>query len=182
MPCSGSGRPLSTLRRYSGMASTVSGVPWARSRTACLGILVLQPKLADHAHHGLHILYRRVWDDAVTKVEDVTRTPIGRAEDFLDSQFQHFKGREERDRIEIALHRMVVSLLAPADVERLTPVKADDISSRRRHLGKQTGSLDAEVNDRDTHGLHSLYKALRSFECVVTVVAEAERTDPAIKY
>src|SRR3954452_13104738 len=113
MTCSGSGRPLTTLRRYSGMSSTVSGVPCARRRTACLGILVLQSKLPNHTHHGLHILDRRIGDDPVAQIEDVPRPSSSSAQDLFDARLNHLDRCEERDGVEIALHCMSVTDFAP---------------------------------------------------------------------
>src|ERR1700731_1895137 len=119
------GRPLTTLRRYSGICSTVSGVPWARRRTACLGIRRLQAELANHFCDSLHVFNRRVGDDTVTKVEDVSGSAVGAAQDFLDAEFEEFNGSEECDGVEVALDGVSVAHGAPAFVEGLPPVEAD---------------------------------------------------------
>src|ERR1700691_1942056 len=97
MTACGIGRPLTTLRRDSGICSRVSGVPWASRRTACLAIRVLQPELAHHAHDGLHVFDRRGRDDAVAKIEDVAGTSVGGAKNLFHAQFQHFERRKKRD-------------------------------------------------------------------------------------
>ena len=117
---------------------------------------VLQAKLADHAHDGLHIFDRGGGNDAVAKVEDVAGTAIGGAENLFDAQLEDFRRREERDGVEVALHCVAVADSAPAFVERLTPVEADHVRAGRGHLGEQAGGFDAEIDDGHAHLLHGI--------------------------
>src|SRR5260370_12406994 len=125
MTVCGMGRPLTTLRRYSGSCSTVSGVPWARRRTACLVMDRPQLKLANHANYGLHVLNRGAGHDAMTEVEDVAGAAGGSAQDFFDSLLEDFHGSEKRDGVEVTLHRVGVSDRAPDFVDGLPPIEPD---------------------------------------------------------
>src|SRR6266568_7190792 len=127
MTCCGIGRPLTTLRRYSGICSIVSGVPCASSSTACLAISFLQPELAHHTHHGLHVLDRRFWNNAVAEIEDVAGASGCRAQNLLHAQLEHFRRSEQSDGVKIALHRVAVTHGAPALIEGLPPVESDHV-------------------------------------------------------
>src|ERR1035438_523567 len=178
----GSGRPLTTLRRYSGIWSAVSGVPCARRRTACLGTGSLrQFEVAHHTDHGLDVFYRRVGNNAVAEVEDVAWTAGGGVQDFVDALFQHFRRSEEGDGIEIALHRMAVPDGAPAFVEGLPPIEADDVGSGGSHGAEKSRCLDAEVDYRHAQFLHGADEAFGSLESIVAVVGGAERADPTVE-
>ena len=178
----GSGRPLTTLRRYSGIWSTVSGVPWARSRTACLGIrCFLEAEFADHADDGLHIFDRRAGNDAVAEVEDVAGPSTGGAQNLFDALLEKFDRGEERDGIEIALHCVTVADGAPAFVEGLPPVEADHVGAGRSHGFEQARGFNAEVDDGHAQSLHGADEALGRFEGIVAIVGETERADPAVE-
>ena len=96
----GMGRPLTTLRRYSGIWSTVSGVPWASRRTACLdmGCLLglLRAEFADHAHYGLDVFDGSAGDDAVAEIEDVAGTALGGAQNVADALLERISGGAKR--------------------------------------------------------------------------------------
>src|SRR5579862_2139670 len=142
------GRPLTTLRRYSGIWSAVSGVPWARRRTARSGMGRLRTEFADHAGNGLHVFDRGARHDAMPEIEDVPGATTRRAQNLFDSLVENFQRGEQRDGVEIALHGMSVAHSAPSFVERLTPVKADHIGAGRSHITQKSGGLDSEVDDR----------------------------------
>src|SRR5208282_4376419 len=164
MTACGTSRPLTTLRRYSGICSTVSGVPWASSRTACSGILRLQTELADHANDSLDVLDGRAGHDAVAEVEDVTGTAIGGAENLFNAKLEDFNGSKESDRVQVALHSVAVADGAPAFIKGLAPVEADDVGSGGSHLSEQAGGFNAKVDDRHTHLLDGTHEALGGVE------------------
>ena len=70
------GAAADDIPQISGICSTVSGVPCASSRTACLAICGLQAEVPHHLHDGLYILHRRAGNDSVAKIEDVPGTPV----------------------------------------------------------------------------------------------------------
>ena len=95
---------------------------------------------------------------------------------------ENFNRREERDRIEIALHCVAVMADgAPAFVERLPPVEADHVGASGSHRAEQPSGLDAEVDDRHAEVLHGADEAFRGYESVVVVVGQRERTNPAVE-
>src|SRR5208282_5310041 len=104
----GTGLPLTTLRRYSGIWSTLSGVPCASSNTACLAMslldtALLQAEAVHHLHHCLDVLHRRSRHDAMPQVEDVARPPASGAQYFVHTLLQNLKRRKQRDGIEVSL-------------------------------------------------------------------------------
>src|SRR5580692_4100544 len=138
MTCCGKGRPLTTLRRYSGIWSTVSGVPCARRRTAALAMSGLfETEFADHFNDGLDVFDRGVGHDAVAQIEDVARATGGGSQNRLDASFEDLEGCKECDGVKVALDGVAMAYRAPALVERLTPVEADDIGTGRSHGAEQ---------------------------------------------
>src|ERR1700675_4936043 len=181
MTVSGMGRPLTTLRRYSGICSTVSGVPWARRRIARLVMRNLQLELPNHAHYGLHVLNRSAGHDPMTKIEDVAGASGGGAQDFFHALLKDFHRSEKRDGVEVTLHRVGVSHGAPAFVEGLPPIETDDVCAGRGHFCEEAGGFHTKIDDRYTHGLHRANQALGGFEGIVAIVGQAERTNPTVK-
>src|SRR5689334_6110281 len=110
---SGTGRPPVTLRRYSGISDAVSGVPCASRRTAraiserhswrsrtmvCLAVRV------HFLHQSDYILNRRLGQNAVSKVENVS-TPAGGRIDYLARSFAYLRLRSKQyNWVEIPLH------------------------------------------------------------------------------
>ena len=86
-------------------------------------------ELAHHPHHRLHIFDRRIGHDAVAKIEDVSGTPAGRAQNFLHALLQYLERSKQGNGVEIALHRMTVPNGAPALVQRLPPVEPDHVGA-----------------------------------------------------
>src|SRR5580658_547771 len=181
MTCGGKGRPPTTLRRYSGIWSTVSGVPCASSRTALLTIALLELEGMYHAHHCLHIFNRSAGNDAVAEIENVAGTTARIAQNLFHAQLNNLKRREERDGIEVALHRAARTHGTPALVERLPPVEADYVSACRRHIGEQTRGFNAEVNYGHAHLLHGSDEPLGRLEDIFAIVGQREGADPTVE-
>src|ERR1700691_1900499 len=120
---SGSCRPPVTRSRYSGISSTESAVPWARSKTASAmaGLAVrVRDIFADKFYDGLDVFDRRSRDDAVTEVENVAGPAGGLVENLMDTDEDEVGLGEERDGIEIALYCARVVEGAPCLIERRT--------------------------------------------------------------
>ena len=64
------------------------------------------------------------------KIEDVSRPSVRRAQNLLHAQLQNLHRRKQRNRIEIALHRVSVPHRPPALIQRLPPVQPDHIRAR----------------------------------------------------
>src|SRR5580700_11427200 len=115
MTDSGSGLPPVTFSRYSGISSSDSGVPWARSKTAALAMNISrrQIKVAHNLYHALHIFYRSSGDDAVAEIEDVSRSSVSRDQHLLDALLQQVWLGEQRQRIKISLDSTTVVQFQP---------------------------------------------------------------------
>src|SRR5271168_2023203 len=99
------GRPLVMLRKYSGISSSESGVPWASSRTAvCSLMAALRRIFPDELHDMLDVSYRRVRNNAMSKVKDVPWASSGLIQNLPHTLADELRLGKERDWIEIALH------------------------------------------------------------------------------
>ena len=76
----------------------------------------------------------------------------GESEDFFHAGFDDVLWGEERDGVEVALHRAAGADRAPAFVERDAPVEAEDVGACFAHRGEKRCSVDAEVDDGHAQG------------------------------
>jgi len=70
---------------------------------------------------------------------------------------------------------------APAHVERLPPIEADDIGAGCGHLRQQARSLDAKVDHRHAHLLNRTHETLGGLEGVLAIIGQTERADPTVE-
>src|SRR5204862_3890229 len=91
--------------------------PPLRPRASRLSSLLLRV-LVDEVDDGLHRLHGGFGKDAVTEVEDVTRSTTRLVEDALRVLQGDLARREERRRIEVALDAAIVADALPAFLER----------------------------------------------------------------
>src|ERR1700691_970919 len=134
------GRPLVTLRRYSGIWSSACGVPWASNRTAWRGASQAAisgmgrgskhgagdcAELAHVLHHPLHIFDRSTGNNAVPEIEDVSGAAAGLGEDLAHAFAEQIFAGEKHDRVKVALHRNRVAKRGPALVQRHPPIQAN---------------------------------------------------------
>ena len=72
--------------------------------------------------------------DTVAEIENVPWPTGGAPENFADATFDFFGRREQRDRIEITLHRDIMSDGAPAFIQIYPPVEPDHIATRSANV------------------------------------------------
>src|SRR5215469_393333 len=125
MTCAGSGRPPVTCSKNSGISSTPSGLPWARSRIAFFVEVKwysrararFSPSSAALLRHGVgrrfllhepgqrfHVIDRGFRQNAVTKVKDVARASGGATKNIVSTQFHLFPPGKQEHGIKIPLH------------------------------------------------------------------------------
>src|SRR5438093_13747235 len=117
-------RPRVTMSRNGRISSGRVGPPNAISSTASCG-MELSPvgELVHDVHERLHVLDGRVLVDAVTEVEDVTG-PTARGVQHGFRPHPYIWGRrQQHGRIEIPLHRDVVTDACPSRGEIHAPVE-----------------------------------------------------------
>ena len=84
-------------------------------------------------YRRFHIFFRRVLQDAVADVENVTRASFGPAQHVMDT-FLHFgDGRKQGDGIKVALYGSIMTDSLPALVKRDSPIEADHIAASLAH-------------------------------------------------
>ena len=73
----------------------------------------------------LHVVHRRVRQNAVAQIEDVSRARIGQPQNVLGALLHFAPRREQQHRIEIALHGVIVP-------DRLSSLRRAECASRGR--------------------------------------------------
>src|SRR5512143_23341 len=126
------------------------------------------------------VLQRRLLQDTVAQVHDVTIPASCSVEYLLGALPDKLLGAEERNRVQIPLNGLVKSHSLPGNVEIAPPVKADHITSGFRHHLKEgrcpVGEMDERYGLPDT-GDHVFL--MRQHE--LAVVARSKGPDPAIE-
>ncbi len=117
----------------------------------------------------------------MTKIEDMSRTSIRGTKDFLNPQFKHLDWREQRDGIEISLHRVRRSHLAPTHIERLAPIQTDHVGAGRCHLRQQSSGFHAEVDHRALPSAAPRAPVASTLQKHSRDSPESQRTDPAVE-
>ena len=97
-------------------------------------------------HRPLHMLNRCVWKDAMTEVEDVTRSTPGFMQHSIYLDLEFAPRCQQCDRVEIALDRFAWAELLPIPTERHTPIHTDHIAARSYHFVDIGGRACAKVN------------------------------------
>src|SRR4051794_11160916 len=93
----------------------------------------------------LHVLDWGGRQDAVTKVEDVSRA-ASRTSENLFRLVEHATRRPEQERrVEVALHRAIESDLLPGLVDRHAPVDANHVATCFTQLFEHHGGPGAEM-------------------------------------
>src|ERR1022692_3354091 len=99
----------------------------------------------DRINQCHRVIDRRVGEDSVTEIKDVTRTAGSLIEDGLRAIADFGDLSEQRDRIEIALHRNIVTETRPRLREIDAPVEADHIAASLAHQLEQIAGDGSEM-------------------------------------
>lgn len=78
------------------------GKGWDEALTVNL-VTPLRFEVPHHLHHGLYILHWRLWQNPVTKIEDVPRARSGALQQFSHLFLQFGKRRKQRCGIQVAM-------------------------------------------------------------------------------
>src|ERR1051325_3346718 len=87
-------------------------------------------ELSHHLHHSFHVIYRRLWQNAVTQIEDVAGPRARALQQFVDAHLELGQRREQRYRIQIPLDGGTVADVHPGLVDVDTPVDAHYVAAR----------------------------------------------------
>src|SRR5438045_3706368 len=135
---SGTGRPLVTLRRYSGISSARSGVPWASSRTAVWAFIA---DLYSHSascstegvhlfDQGLHVLNGCFGQYAMAEIKNMSWPAVGLQQDCLCPLPHQPLISKEQHRIHVSLCSATMTKQLPSLIQRDAPIQTDHIGSR----------------------------------------------------
>src|SRR5260370_32753668 len=91
----------------------------------------------------LHVLDRRLRQNAMTEIENVSRPAPGAPQNSLGARLQFCPAGEEQNRIQIALHGAAKFQAAPALVKQNAPVEPDHFRSGFFHGRKKSGGIRA---------------------------------------
>ena len=99
-----------------------------------------------HIDYRLDVLNGSVLQDAMTQIEDMTRTTAGSAQDVVDSLLDFRNRREEQRGIKVALHGHIAPYNVPAIVKRDAPVEADHVSPGAFHQRKKSCGVRSKMD------------------------------------
>src|SRR5260370_3771319 len=106
----------------------------------------------------LHVLDRRLWQNAMAEIENVSRPSAGTPQNFLRARLQFLPAGEEQNRIQIALHGAAKFQAAPAFVKRNAPVEPNHFRSGFFHRRKKSGAIRTEINDWRSAALQAFHQ------------------------
>src|ERR1700680_737684 len=129
----------------------------------------------------LHVLDRRLWQNAMAEIENVSRPSAGTPQNLLRARLQFAPAGEEQNRIQIALHGTPKFQAAPAFIKRNAPVEPNHLRSGFFHRGKKSGAIRTEINDWRSAALQALHQIGNMREHVETVLVHAQADDAAIE-
>src|ERR1700733_11929966 len=102
----------------------------------------------DRINQSEGVIDWRIGQYSVTEIENVTGTAAGLIEDRLRTIANFGNLRKQRNRIEIALHRNVVTEPRPCLCEIDAPVEADHIATSLAHQLEQISRDGSEMDHR----------------------------------
>src|SRR5215216_715279 len=103
----------------------------------------------DHIDEGNHVFHRRLRQDAVSQIEDVTIVFTSLIQDSFSLCSKRLLVCKQDHGIEIPHYRHIVTHALPALVESDTPVESDYIAAGFPHQLQQRRCARAEMNYRN---------------------------------
>src|SRR5829696_6774710 len=135
----------------------------------------------DVVDQALDLIDRRAREQSVAEIENKAGLFRRLVKHLLRARFERGPGRQERDRVEIALHRDPGAEQLAGFAEIDAPIDTDDVRARRAHQREQSAGIDAEENDRDTRFAGNGDRALDVWKYGCFVVGRAQLAAPAIE-
>src|SRR6202011_4339906 len=126
------------------------------------------------ASQTLHVLDRRLRQNAMAEIENVSRPSAGTPQNFVRARLQFFPAGEEQNRIQIALHGAAKFQAAPAIVKRNAPVEPNHLRSGFLHRRKKRGAIRTEINDWRSAALQALHQIGNRRENIATEIVHAQ--------
>src|SRR5215831_17796809 len=118
----------------------------------------------------LHMLDRRLGQNAMAQIKDVPRSPPGALNNISRCRLYLLPGGEKHDRIKIPLNGCLISDFLPSGIERNAPVQADDIGAGLGNFRKQGGRIGSEVDHGNAFPLESMYEFARTRQNITAIV------------
>src|SRR5260370_12540920 len=133
--------------------------------------------------HGIdecnHVIDWSLGKDSVSEVENVTGAAGGLIENRASARSDFANVGEQRDWIEVALHRDIMMEPRPRVGEIDAPIQPDHVAACFAHQLEQVSGHGAEVNNRHIRGYRRNYRG-RMRQHKTPVVVAAETADPPI--
>ena len=79
--------------------------------------------------HGDDVIDWGFRQDAMAEIENMAVPAVGAPQNFRHSAFDFSRRCEQRNRIEVALHRDIMTDRCPTFVEVDAPIQADDVAA-----------------------------------------------------
>src|SRR5690349_3813736 len=122
-------RPRRTFSRNGITSSIPSGPPNETTNSASYFMY--------EVYQRNHIFHRRLRQDPVAQVEDVTRTTIRLVQNPFRLRAQHPLISKQHNRIEVTHHRHIMTNAFPSFIESHAPVEPDNITTGFAHHFEQ---------------------------------------------
>src|SRR5580698_752844 len=113
----------------------LSNLSRARSNPtrSSLGYLELLRPLAHKLAQSFHILHRRLRQNAVPQIKNMSRPPACLPQNIFGARLNFLPLRKKQRRIQISLHRSAITQTFPAFIEGNAPVEPDHLGARLLH-------------------------------------------------
>src|SRR5208282_4020314 len=152
----GIGRPRRTLSRNGRTWSARVGPPNpiinTASHFASAAMASARAHLVNRIDQRDYVIDRRLWKYSVAEIEDMSGASARLIENRAGACADFGNVREQRDRIEIALHRHAVIEPRPRVGEIDAPIEPQNVAARLAHQLEQVPRHGPEMNDRHVRG------------------------------
>src|SRR5882724_9943335 len=126
----------------------------------------------------LDVLNWRFGQDAMAQIKDVAWASGRGLQNSFSAGFQFLPIREQKCRVEIALHGTLEVEAAPGIVHGHAPIYAHDVGSRFFHGREQAGGIGTEIDDWHSRFPQGLNEFPGTRQDVTAVVFDAKAADP----
>jgi hypothetical protein len=127
------------------------------------------------------VLHRRMLQNAMAQVENVTRATARAAQNIMDALFDFRERSKEQSGIKIPLNRDIMPKSSPAIVQGNAPVQADHIPTGTLHKQKESRSICPEMDHRHILCIGGRQNSPGIRQHKIFVILRAERTHPRVE-